>query len=196
MKEIDRFVQIKSNNLEPTKGRLLLSEPFMGDFFFGRSVVLLTDHNDEGSFGLIMNKPSETTFNDLIKDFPAFDTPIYYGGPVDTSSLFFVHTLGNKIEGALQINDNLWWGGELEHIRDMLEMNQVQPNEIRFFIGYSGWAYNQLNTEIKKNSWVITKTNNIDLLSINPTNMWEQMLNQMGKKYSYWTKFPIDPAAN
>ena len=196
MKEIDRFVQIRSNNLKPTKGRLLLSEPFMGDFFFGRSVVLLTEHNDEGSFGLIMNKPSETTFNELVKDFPTYETPIFYGGPVETSSLFFVHTLGSRLEGALQINDNLWWGGELEHIKEILEMNQVQPNEIRFFLGYSGWASNQLNSEIKSNSWVITKTNNIDLLSINPLNMWEKILNQMGKKYSYWTKFPIDPAAN
>lgn len=196
MKDIDRFVQIKSNNIKPAKGRLLLSEPFMGDFFFGRSVVLLTEHNEEGSFGLIMNKPAETTFNKLIKDSPDFNSPIFYGGPVETDSLFYVHNLGNEIEGAIQVTKNLWWGGDFNIIRAKMELKIIQPHQIRFFMGYSGWGVKQLDSEIKRNSWVISNSLNINLLTIDPSNLWENMLTRMGKKYSYWTKFPTDPAVN
>ncbi|HEY9115278.1 MAG TPA: YqgE/AlgH family protein [Bacteroidales bacterium] len=196
MKEIDRFVQIKSNNLKPTRGRLLISEPFMGDFFFGRSVVLLTEHNEEGSFGLILNKPAETTFNQLIKDSPDFHSPIFYGGPVETDSLFYVHTVGNEIEGAIQVTNKLWWGGDFDILRGKMELNLIKPNQIRFFMGYSGWGIDQLNSEIKRNSWLITNIPNVNILTTNPENLWKNMLTRMGKKYSYWTKFPVDPTAN
>ena len=196
MKDIDRFVQIKSNNLKPAKGRLLLSEPFMGDFYFGRSVVLLTEHNDEGSFGLILNKPADTTFKQLIKDSPDFDSPIFYGGPVETDSLFYVHTLGTEIEGAVQITKKLWWGGDFDMIRGKMELNLIQPSQVRFFMGYSGWGMNQLDSELKRNSWVITNSVNMNLLTIDPSNLWEKMLTRMGKNYSYWTKFPVDPLVN
>lgn len=196
MKEIDKFVQIKSNNLKPAKGRLLLSEPFMGDFFFGRSVVLLTEHNEEGSFGLILNKPAETTFMQLIKEAPDFHAPIYYGGPVETDSLFYIHNLGNEVDGAVKIINNLWWGGDFDIIREKMKLNMIKPNQIRFFMGYSGWGASQLDSEIKRNSWIITNVPNINLLHSNPQNLWKIILSRMGKKYSYWTKFPVDPTAN
>jgi putative transcriptional regulator len=196
MKEIDRFVQIKSNNLKPAKGRLLVSEPFMGDFFFGRSVVLLTEHNEEGSFGLILNKPADTTFKQLIKDSPNFNSPIFYGGPVETDSLFYMHNLGNEIEGAIKISNNLWWGGDFDILMEKMELNLIKSNQIRFFMGYSGWGINQLDSEIKRNSWVITNMSNINVLTTDPLNLWENILTKMGKKYSYWTKFPVDPTVN
>lgn len=196
MKDIDRYIQIRSNNLKPAKGRLLLSEPFLGDFFFGRSVVLLTEHNAAGSFGLIMNKPANTTFNQLIRDMPSFDAPIYLGGPVETSSLFFVHTIGSKIEDTIQISKKLWWGGNFEQIKDLIGLNLLKTDEIRFFMGYSGWSANQLDEEIKKNSWVIVNPLNANLLLQDPLSLWEKTISMMGKNYSYWTKFPADPSTN
>ncbi len=97
MNDIDRFLQIKTNNLSPAKGRLLLSEPFMGDYYFGRSVILLAEHNEDGTIEVILNKPATVGFNEVLRDFPEFDAPVYIGGPVETNSLFYIHTLGEQI---------------------------------------------------------------------------------------------------
>lgn len=196
MKEIDRFVQIKTNNLKPSKGRILISEPFMGDYYFGRSVVLLAEHNEEGSFGIILNKPVTATFNEVLKDFPEFDAPMYLGGPVETDSLFYIHTIGDNLEGAVEIVDGLYWGGDIEVLKEMILIKAVQPTDIRFFVGYSGWGVNQLESELKRNSWVITRASKSKILKMDPLKMWEGLLDKMGDDYRYWSKFPIDPNMN
>ena len=196
MKEIDRFIQIKSNSLAPARGRLLISEPFMGDYYFGRSVILLAEHNNEGSFGVIMNKPVTATFNEVLKDFPEFDAPIYLGGPVEVDSLFYVHTKGEQLDGATEIVKGLYWGGDIDALKELILIKRIEPRDIRFFIGYSGWAADQLSAELKKNSWVITQASKRVLFSIDPMMMWDNLLGKMGETYKYWSKFPIDPNMN
>ena len=196
MKEIDRFIQIKTNDLSPSKGRLLISEPFMGDYYFGRSVILLAEHNEEGSFGVILNKPVSAKFNEVLKDFPDFDATMYLGGPVETDSLFYIHTLGEQIEGATEILDGLYWGGDIEVLKELILLKKIDSKDVRFFIGYSGWGAEQLDTELKRNSWVITRSSKKRLLSTDPIMMWEKFLSKMGDNYKYWNKFPIDPTMN
>ena len=196
MKEIDRFIQIKTNDLSPSKGRLLISEPFMGDYYFGRSVILLAEHNEEGSFGVILNKPVSAKFNEVLKDFPDFDATMYLGGPVETDSLFYIHTLGEQLEGATEILDGLYWGGDIEVLKELILLKKIDSKDVRFFIGYSGWGAEQLNTELKRNSWVITRSSKKRVLSTDPMMMWEKFLSKMGDNYKYWNKFPIDPTMN
>ena len=196
MKEIDRFIQIRSNSLKPAKGRILLSEPFMGDYYFGRSVVLLAEHNEEGSFGVIMNKPITAKFNEILKGFPDFEGSIYLGGPVDSDSLFYVHNIGDQLEGAVEIQKGLYWGGDIEALKEMILLKTIEPDNIRFFIGYSGWGADQLDGELKRNSWVITRAPKVSLMNMDPLNMWEKLLDRMGDTYKYWSKFPVDPNMN
>ncbi len=196
MGESNKIFQIKSNDLEPSKGKLLLSEPLMGDYYFGRSVVLLAEHNEEGSFGVILNKPVTAKFNDVIKDFPKFNTSIYIGGPVEVNKLFYIHTLGDKINGAIKITDDLYWGGSLDAVKDAIYLGLANNNNFRFFIGYSGWEANQLNAELKRNAWIVTEAKKDFCFDIHPTEMWESFMKNMGGKYSYWTKFPADPNLN
>ena len=86
--------KIQSNNVLPSRGKILISEPFLCDATFGRSVVLLVDHTDEGSMGLIMNKQLPLLVNDVIKEFKYLeDIPLYKGGPIGTDTLFYLHTL-------------------------------------------------------------------------------------------------------
>ena len=117
MSEIDRIFEIKSNNLKPAKGRLLLSEPLMGDYYFGRSVVLLAEHNKEGSFGVIINKPVAAKLNEVITDFPEFDAHMFIGGPVETDRLFYLHTFGKEVSDSIEILDGVFWGGDMETIK-------------------------------------------------------------------------------
>ncbi len=196
MNRMDKFVKVSSNNLKPAKGRLLLSEPLMGDFYFGRAVVLLAEHNDEGSFGLVLNKPVRDKFNDVVKDFPDFDGHLYLGGPVETNSLFFVHTIGESIEGSIEIGSGLYWGGDIEIVKEMMLLKSITSNDIRFSVGYSGWSPDQLQDELKRNSWVVSTGLNKDILKIDPKNMWKDLLAPLGDKYRYWNKFPSDPGLN
>ncbi|NOX86123.1 MAG: YqgE/AlgH family protein [Chlorobi bacterium] len=196
MKDISKYVQIRTNNLKPAKGRVLISEPFMSDYYFGRSVILLAEHNDEGSFGVIVNKRITATFNEILKDFPDFDAPVYLGGPVETGSLFYIHTLGEELEGATEITEGLYWGGDIEALKELILIRTIDPAEIRFFLGYSGWAANQLEGELKRNSWVISNISKDILMKMDPVKMWDRLLEKMGGTYKYWTKFPIDPTMN
>ena len=82
------------NKIPPQKGRILISDPFLGDDYFERSVVYLCEHNQEGSFGFVLNNLVEINLNDLNDQFPEITTKISTGGPVETESMFFIHTLG------------------------------------------------------------------------------------------------------
>lgn len=196
MGKIDDIIKIKTNNIKPARGKILISEPLLMDYYFKRSVVLLAEHNDEGSFGVIMNKPLSVKLNEVIKDFPEFDSEIYLGGPVESDSLFFIHTLGDKIEGSQEIIDGIYWGGEMESIKEMISLDLIKPEEIRFYIGYSGWSPKQLDEELVKNSWVVSLEKASYLLNTKPSILWKLSLEKLGEVYSQWTKFPDDPMLN
>ncbi len=196
MRKLGDILSIKSNNIEPRKGRILISEPFLGDYYFKRSVVLLADHNEEGSFGLIMNKPLAMKLNEVVKDFPEFNATIYLGGPVEPDNLFFIHTLGEQIDGSIEILNGLYWGGNLDTLKEMMLMKKITAKDIRFYIGYSGWSPNQLVNELKRNSWVVSPVKSHYLLNTHPDLLWKASLERLGGDYKYWINFPADPINN
>ncbi len=196
MTDIGKYLKIKSNNIAPSRGKLLISEPFLNDYFFKRSVVLLAEHNEEGSFGVIMNKPINTKFNEVIKDFPDFDAQLYLGGPVKNDSLFFVHTLGAKISNSNEIMDGLYWGGNIDEIKEMIMLGLLDKNDIRFYIGYSGWESKQLEGELEKNSWLVSAMNTKKLLTTDTDNLWKASLDTLGSDYEIWNNFPSNPEMN
>lgn len=194
--DLDKLIRIRTNSLQPAKGRILISEPFMGDYYFGRAVVLLAEHNEEGSFGLIMNKPAESSFNKIVQDFPPFEAPVYLGGPVATDSLFFIHTAGNDIPESSEILPGLYWGGDMEVVREMIILGQLQPSKIRFYVGYSGWEANQLEGELKRNSWLVSRETAGSLMKTKHSEMWQNYVRRMGSDYELWRRFPVDPQMN
>jgi len=196
MKNIDDILKIKTNDIQPGRGKILISEPFLLDYFFKRSVVLLAEHNEEGSFGVIINKPVTARFNDVVKNFPDFDSKLYLGGPVQSDSLFFIHTLGDKIPESIEIIEDIYWGGDIEQIREMILLKELNPDDIRFFVGYSGWSPKQLDEELQRNSWVVSNITADQFLKTNPSSLWDRSLHLLGGEYKYWTSFPDDPGLN
>ncbi|MDP2423123.1 MAG: YqgE/AlgH family protein [Bacteroidales bacterium] len=190
-KEVKRY-----GDLLPAMGCILISEPFMHDFYFRRSVVLLADHSHEGTFGLIINKPVDLMFNDIIKGFPQYNGKLYLGGPVKTSNLYFIHTLGDQIEGSTKIIDGLYWGGDVEAVKEMLTINQLNNQNIRFFIGYAGWVSKQLDRELDENSWVVADSDAATLLNTDPDVLWRHSVKSLGKQFAMWANYPIDPLMN
>ena len=135
-------------------GCVLLSEPFMWDSNFKRSAILLTEHNSEGSVGFIMNKPIDMNITQLIADFPEFESEVFFGGPVQTDTIHYVHNIGHLLDDSIAIMDGLWWGGDFKKLKALIRNGMVHQDDIRFFVGYSGWSAGQLNDEMQTGSWV------------------------------------------
>ena len=188
--------KIQSNNVLPSRGKILISEPFLRDATFGRSVVLLIDHTEEGSMGMIINKQLPIFVNDIIKEFKYIeDIPLYKGGPIATDTLFYLHTLAD-ISGAIPISKGLFLNGDFEEIkRYILQGNQID-RYIRFFLGYSGWESEQLSTELRENTWLVSKEENAYLMNGDTKDMWKQALEKLGSKYETWSRFPQVPTFN
>ncbi len=186
-----------THKLQPSQGRLLISEPALRDFYFGKSVVLLVEHSKEdGTFGLIINKPVHLKLNEVVKDFPNIDFPLYLGGPVHPERLFYLHTLGDQIPGSIQVFDNLYWGGDIKKLMELIDLKLVGPSQVKFFIGYAGWEPGQLDREMGENSWIVTQGTLNCILADNPENLWGSTLKKMGNDYAIWANFPSDPILN
>lgn len=196
MKKEELF-QIKSNTLNVKPGDLLLSEPFLGDFYFRRSVVLIVDNNDnDGSFGVIINKKLTLPINQVIADFPEFDGDLYLGGPVATDSIFFFHTLGIIIPDSTEIVKGIYWSGNINAVKALIREGLITRYDIRFFIGYAGWDKGQLREELMRNSWIVGSIPTKHILNTHPSDMWNTFTQMVGKRYQLWKSFPVNPNDN
>ncbi|OIQ36389.1 MAG: hypothetical protein BM555_02795 [Crocinitomix sp. MedPE-SWsnd] len=182
--------------MAPKKGRLLITEPFLEGEYFQRAVILLCEHNEEGSFGFVLNNYVEIGL-DKFEGIPEFKTRIGTGGPVSTKNLYYIHTLGEKLKGSLQIHENLYAGGDFEQLKDMMAHGQVEEKQIRFFLGYSGWVEKQLEGELKHNSWLVADIKSVDdIMDSSYENIWNDYMKDQGGKYKAFSHFPKNPALN
>ena len=94
---------------KPSKGVLLISEPFLSDPNFKRTVVLVTEHDEAGSVGFILNRPLQYRLNDILEDFPSLDAPVYVGGPVKQDSLHFLHRIRALAEEGDEVAPGVYW---------------------------------------------------------------------------------------
>ena len=115
------------------KGKLLISDPSMLDDNFFKSVVLITHHNVNETIGLVLNNPSKISLFEIINDIPQSDFPVYIGGPVAKNSVHFIHNIGNKIEGARKIGDGLYFGGDFDTVKKLIQEKNISKKNIRFF---------------------------------------------------------------
>lgn len=185
-----------NNHLKPTKGRILISEPFLDDPYFKRTAVLIVEHNTDGTIGFILNKELDLSLKSTIKGFPKFTGGLGFGGPVCKDQLFYLHTIGDKIAGSLEITKGLYWGGDFDTVKQLIKDEKITAHQIRFFIGYSGWNPGQLDDEIKHKSWIVCESNIDLLMKEDGSELWTELLKSMGKHYSIMANFPEDPSLN
>lgn len=191
-----RFI-IRSNTLDPKPGNLLISEPLMNDFHFGRSVVLLIEHEEsEGSFGVIINKPMSIGVNQIVDEFPDFEAPAFLGGPVAENQLFFIHTLGALIPESYPIVEGLYWGGDSETLKSLISTGVANGDNTRFFLGYAGWDSGQLVSELVRNSWIVSPLRAEQFFSVAPDQMWQHFVHRLGSPYELWSRFPKNAEDN
>ena len=181
----------------PKKGHLLIAEPStLGDVSFNRSVVLLAEHNDEGSIGLILNKPLNYTINDLLPEIEA-SFKIYNGGPVEQDNLYFIHNIPEIIPNSVEISNGIYWGGDFETTKHLINTGEINKNNIRFFLGYSGWSVNQLEMEMQENAWIVSENSlKKKLLSKSSNQFWKEKIIEQGGEYVLFSNAPENPMLN
>jgi putative transcriptional regulator len=177
-------------------GTLLIAEPFLGDPNFERSVILLCNHNDEGSFGFILNQISKINLQEIQEDELYVDMPLYIGGPVEQNTLHFIHCIPEQIEGSIPIVSDLSWSGNFEQIKSLLNLGKINEQDIRFFAGYSGWSAGQLQDEYDENAWIVTEADADFVFKTPAKNFWREILKKMGGKHKAIAHYPTDPRLN
>lgn len=182
---------------KPQKGHLLIAEPsIIGDLSFNRAVILLADHNPFGSVGFILNKPLNFNLKDLIEGTNS-EIRVYNGGPVEQDNLYFIHTSPDLIPGSIEISDGIFWGGDFEIVISLINDGILSCENIKFFLGYSGWDENQLDNELKSNAWLVTQnTYQNAIITKKSQSFWRDKMLEFGGDYSIWSNAPENPNYN
>jgi putative transcriptional regulator len=185
-----------NNDVEPTAGCFLVSEPHLPDSNFDRTVILLCKHDDEGSFGFVLNRKSNVRLHELMRGAEGIKLPVYIGGPVEQNTLHFIHR-DDSLTDAELIANSFYWGGDFDMLLSWLHDDVIDGGNVRFFLGYSGWGAGQLMEEIGENSWIVFKPDDPELIfSSDSDDMWKHILEDMGGRFSMYSKYPQDPRLN
>jgi putative transcriptional regulator len=182
--------------IEPGPGILLIADPFLKDPNFLRTVVFLCEHNEEGTFGFVINRPYGSTLEELIPDMEGFPLPVYYGGPVQMDTIHFLHEYPDEIPGGQEVMKGVYWGGDFEKAMALVKSGEAKNAKIRFFIGYSGWGEIQLQEEIKEKSWLTVNAPRNLVFADKIEEIWKEALKHLGGDYEMMINFPIDPQLN
>ena len=186
---------IRPEDKVPGKGKVLISEPFLSDRFFNRTIVFLTEHSPQGSVGFILNRVLELMVSSAVEGLENWEENLSVGGPVASDTLHYLHTLGDIVPGSIQVVPGIWWGGDLDIIRELIGAGRVHREQLRFFLGYSGWSKGQLRKELADNSWVIASVPN-DVVMKSRGDVWKDVLRSFDNKYKIWAEFPESPEMN
>ena len=168
---------------KPKKGDLLIAEPsILADVSFNRSVILLAEHSIEGSVGFILNKHSDYELSDLIPEI---------------ENLYFIHKVPDLIPNSIEISNGIYWAGDFNEVTKLIMSKKVSEEDIRFFLGYSGWDATQLDDELSGNSWIVLENedkNNI--IGKSSESFWKEKMVELGGDYLIWSNAPENPSYN
>ena len=179
-------------------GNLLISTPnILSDYYFKRSIVLITEINDREVMGLIINKELDYNLSDIDSSVNAKKIKVFSGGPVNQDNLFFIHKEPEIIKNSRFCYDNLCFGGDYEKLIEMINNKEFDcKNKVKFFSGYSGWTIEQLNEEIKEGSWIIDTKKNINVFEKNVKYLWKNKIKKSNTEFKIWLNAPNDPQNN
>lgn len=184
------------NNYPPERGRLLVSEPYLADPYFRRTVVLLCAHDTEGSFGFVLNRYIDMDISDLMENMPPINARVSIGGPVQSGNLYYLHAFGERVDGSVQVMEGIHMGGDFEQLRSILATDPKLAKHVRFFVGYSGWGQDQLAKELEQRSWLISLADKRRVMNTKLKDLWADTLRGMGRAYAPLANFPDDPSMN
>ncbi|MFT4152508.1 YqgE/AlgH family protein [Parafilimonas sp.] len=177
-------------------GTILIADPFLKDPNFLRTTIFLCEHKAEGSFGFVLNRRLDYVIGDLINDLEGCSFPVYYGGPVQQDTVHFLHRCPGLINGSEKVAGDIFWGGEFDELVAMLQKGKLSTNDIRLFLGYSGWGEGQLQNEMNGKTWLATSGSPELVFDTDVHAAWKKALKQLGGGYEQLINYPIDPQLN
>lgn len=184
--------------LPPKTGRVLISDPFMDDPNFTRSVVLLVEYSETGTVGFVLNNSIDIPLSIVLNDEFLPGESVFQGGPVELNTMHFIHSLGDSVPGATQIGHGLWWGGDFELAIEMIRNDKSLISQFQFFLGYSGWSPGQLEEEIEGDAWLVSRirVDQIFKPQENSKSLWKELMEGLGGEFRYLSNSPLDPQLN
>lgn len=182
-----------TNKRKPRKGRVLISDPFSKDAYFGRSVIYICDYNSEGTFGFVLNNYIDLNLADIAKNFPQITSRVSIGGPVQTENIFFLHMLGDRLPESVEVADGIYIGGDYDLLMEQVNEGKIDEKKVRFFLGYSGWGPEQLEEEISRNNWMVAPVlSPLEIIDTSIQDVWQKFMKREGKKYDILSRAPLD----
>ncbi|MGL4631252.1 MAG: YqgE/AlgH family protein [Leadbetterella sp.] len=182
----------RSKSIQP--GSILVADPFMGDPYFEKSVVLICEHNHQGTFGLMYNRYYGKKVSQIID--LSCDARVCIGGPVQNNTLHFIHRRPDLISDSIFLGNDIYWSGDYENLKKSASIGILDENDIRFFIGYTGWGKGQLERELSDKAWVISHTNMDEILTEDFHLLWKNGLSNAGLGYKILADIPTDFSLN
>ena len=179
------------------KGTFLIATPDIETGIFFRGVVLVCEHNTNGSFGLVINKSLNLELPEEIININNLSNPrvgIRAGGPVQTNQMMLLHTSDQIPAQTLQICDGVFLGGDLQFLQDSI--SDEQGPEIQLCFGYAGWGAGQLEREFLDGSWFIYPASSRHIFHTPADKIWQSLLREMGGKYATLSMIPEDLSVN
>jgi len=179
------------------KGTFLIATPEIDSGVFFRSVILVCEHNANGSFGLIVNKPLDLDLPEEIINIKNLSNPhvgVRAGGPVQTNQMMLLHTSEEIAKQTLSITEGVNLGGDLQFLQDVLT-NEEGP-EILLCFGYAGWGAGMLEREFLDGQWYLHPASLRHVFHVPPEKLWQTLLREMGGKYAPLSMIPEDLSVN
>ncbi len=198
--EFDDIFKLHSKQSLPVPGALLVAKPTITDPFFGRSVVILVEHDiDRGSHGFIVNQPTPYTLPKLLPEVDeTHEIPVFFGGPVALDRLSWIHNMGPEIiPDSIELREGLYYGGNLYAICRYINEGRPTEGRIKFMIGQSGWSQGQLAGEIGLHDWaVLYRFDNESVLATATEQTWKNVVAGIGRESALWKNWPTDLSSN
>ena len=177
------------------KGKILISTPDISGDVFSRSVVLIIDHNENGAFGLILNKKNQQMSHRLLRIF-GFEVDVYEGGPVENDKIFFINKGAKITENFSEINNEFYLTEDIENVISGIIDEQISVSEIKVFSGYSGWGSLQLEDEVRRKMWTVVDVYNLDYTLPNDQTLWKNIMQNLGGEFLLWANAPDKVSMN
>jgi putative transcriptional regulator len=179
---------------ESLRGKLLVASPALVDPNFARTVVFLTEHNDEGAMGIVLNRPSAAPVEAVVPELAeiANGEPVYVGGPVQPEALVLLADFIDRAAAAWIVVADVGLASADVGLEDLAEA----VRRGRVYAGYSGWGPGQLEAEMEVDSWIVEPPMPAELFPEDPATLWSDVLARKGGQYALIARMPADPSQN
>ncbi len=181
--------------MDSLRGQLLIASPALQDPNFHRTVVLVTEHTDEGAMGLVLNRPAETAVDEVAPELTLLvdgEEPVYVGGPVGEEAVIVLAEFEDPSEAAAPVMGSL---GFVPAGADESELGE-RLLRARVFAGYAGWGPGQLDGEIEEEAWIVEPAAIDDAFALDVERLWSEVLARKGAEYALLATMPQDPSVN